>query len=270
MIQGPGGYGDFSSLDRYFAVVDWLDAHGVQFDWLQNLTGQDYPLRPIADIEHRLMHSGVDGYLQYMPVFPERTPPDVDSGAGTALRLCSRFDASMRYDYRNRRMGSSHGSQATLAASSYGRQPGSAVDTGKPGIFFPSVYAAKARYLPMTLSSMAVPFSVPFLLPVRGIFATLHVVGILRSFSFSRNLLDPGEVFFELYWLTLRSLRLCPKEGITTISQRAEIITRRSSSNQVSSGHAGQWHDFGRKYLTLPQDSEVLDILDRSVRKGLE
>ena len=47
----PGGYGDFSHIDRYFAAVDWLDEHEIEFDWMENLTGQDYPLRPIAEIE---------------------------------------------------------------------------------------------------------------------------------------------------------------------------------------------------------------------------
>ena len=103
VIQGPGGYGDFSHLDilrcgrragrtwRPVRLAQQLDRPGLSFRG------------PSLNIEHRLMHSGVDGYLQYMPVFPERTPPDVDWGAGPALRLCSRFDASMRYDYRNRR-----------------------------------------------------------------------------------------------------------------------------------------------------------------------
>ena len=99
VLNGPGGYGDFSHLDRYFAAVDWLDAQGIAFDWLQNMTGQDYPLRPIAEIERVLADSGVDGHLQYAPVHPERTPPDADWGAGPEFRLCKPFDTHMRFDY---------------------------------------------------------------------------------------------------------------------------------------------------------------------------
>ena len=54
-----GGYGDFSHLDRYFAAVDWLDANGIDYDWLENLTGQDYPLRPIAEIEDDARRRGL-------------------------------------------------------------------------------------------------------------------------------------------------------------------------------------------------------------------
>jgi hypothetical protein len=104
-IGTSGGYGDFSHIDRLLAAVDWLDDHGMQFDWLQNLTGQDYPLRPIADIEQAISAGGFDGYMQYAPVFPERTPADADWGAGPAYRLCTPFDSAMRFDYSHRRFG---------------------------------------------------------------------------------------------------------------------------------------------------------------------
>jgi hypothetical protein len=105
VINGPGGYGDFSHLDRYFRAVDWLDDHGVEFDWLQNLTGQDYPLRPIEDIEKAVATSAFDGYIQYAPVFPERTPAHADWGAGPQYRLCSPFDTALRFDYAHRWFG---------------------------------------------------------------------------------------------------------------------------------------------------------------------
>ena len=105
VINSAGGYGDFSHLDRYFRAVDWLDAHGVEFDWLQTLSGQDYPLQPIVDIEKILAASTFDGYLQYAPVFPERTPANADWGAGPQYRLCSPFDTAMRFDYAHRWIG---------------------------------------------------------------------------------------------------------------------------------------------------------------------
>ena len=105
VTASPGGYGDFAHVDRILAAVNWLDDNGVQFDWLQNLTGQDYPLRPIADIEKAFSTGGFDGYMQYAPVFPERTPPDADWGAGPAYRLCAPFDTAMRFDYSHRQFG---------------------------------------------------------------------------------------------------------------------------------------------------------------------
>jgi hypothetical protein len=105
VLTGSGGYGDFSHLDRYFAAVDWLDSRGVEFDWLVNLSGQDYPLQPITDIEGVLARGDVDGYIQYAPVHPERTPPNADWGAGPQFRLCTPFDTALRFDYRHWRIG---------------------------------------------------------------------------------------------------------------------------------------------------------------------
>jgi hypothetical protein len=99
-----GGYGDFSHLDRYLAAVDWLDAHGIDYEWLENLTGQDYPLRPIAEIEDALDATDSDGFLLYSPVFPERVPRGADQGTA-GYTLARAFDSTMRYDYRHWRLG---------------------------------------------------------------------------------------------------------------------------------------------------------------------
>jgi len=101
---GQGGYGDFTHLDRYFAAVDWLDDNGIDYDWLENLTGSDYPLRPIAEIEAALAATDSDGYLVYSPVFPDRVPADADRGA-PGYRLCRPVDAALRYDNRYWRLG---------------------------------------------------------------------------------------------------------------------------------------------------------------------
>ena len=267
VIQGPGGYGDFSHLDRYFAVVDWLDAHGVQFDWLQNLTGQDYPLRPIADIEHRLVHSGVDGYLQYVPVFPERTPPDVDWGAGPELRLWSRFDASMRYDYRNRRIGS------PTAAKQRWLRPVMAVNLVQPWIRVSLAYSTVGVRRKSTI------FTDDFIAYGGSFFCALSAscARYIRDFAydnpeiveFFRSLLDPEEVFFQTVLVNSRKFTLVP-EG-THYSDFAKSRNNHPKVLGVTDLPAllGSGTDWARKFDSS-QDSEVLDILDRSVRKGLE
>jgi O-antigen/teichoic acid export membrane protein len=109
VLVEQGGYGDFSHLDRYLAAVDWLDDNGIDYDWLENLTGQDYPIRPIAEIEATLANTDADGFLLYSPVFPARmAAPTSERSADQGnpdYRLCSPFDASMRYDYRHWRFG---------------------------------------------------------------------------------------------------------------------------------------------------------------------
>src|SRR3954470_20642105 len=70
----PGGYGDFTHVRRYLDAVAWLRNSGMTIDWVVNLTGQDYPLRPVADIEADLEKSTADGYLEYFDCFGPDCP----------------------------------------------------------------------------------------------------------------------------------------------------------------------------------------------------
>jgi hypothetical protein len=89
-----GGYGDFSHVRRYLDAVEDLVAGGLQVDWVVNLTGQDYPLRPLADSEADLLAGGVDGYLEFFPA--------LDPGSATwPVRR-----ARSRYLFRHRRLAS--------------------------------------------------------------------------------------------------------------------------------------------------------------------
>jgi hypothetical protein len=65
--SADGGYGDLSHVRRYLDAVGDLVAEGLAVDWVVNLTGQDYPLRPLADAEADLVAGGGDGYLEYFP-----------------------------------------------------------------------------------------------------------------------------------------------------------------------------------------------------------
>src|SRR4051812_25568898 len=60
-----GGYGDFSHVRRYLDAVAWLRDSGQVVGWVVNLTGQDYPLRPLHEIEADLERATADGFLEY-------------------------------------------------------------------------------------------------------------------------------------------------------------------------------------------------------------
>src|SRR4051794_24450699 len=84
-----GGYGDYSHVDRYLAAVDWIRAEGLHVDWLVNLTGQDYPLQPLAACEAELADSGVDGFMEHWPALGRiatgaRSAPAPAISSGTA------------------------------------------------------------------------------------------------------------------------------------------------------------------------------------------
>lgn len=60
-------WGTFCSCAMILRCMRWLLDHH-DFDWVLHLSGQDYPIRPLADIEADLSQSPYDGYLLSSPV----------------------------------------------------------------------------------------------------------------------------------------------------------------------------------------------------------
>src|SRR4249919_2598396 len=92
-----GGYGDFQHTERWLATARWLREQGESIDWLVNLSGQCYPVRPLPVIEGELAAAaerGVDGFVQTQRV---GTPE-----SGWSDRL-----ANDRYHFRHYRLGPS-------------------------------------------------------------------------------------------------------------------------------------------------------------------
>ncbi|HEV7826290.1 MAG TPA: hypothetical protein VGP02_15435 [Mycobacteriales bacterium] len=85
-----GGYGDFSHVRRYLDAVE--DLAPDRPDWIVNITGQDYPIRPVAEAEAELAAGDADGYLEYFPAL------DPDRSAWPVRR------ARSRYLFRHRRL----------------------------------------------------------------------------------------------------------------------------------------------------------------------
>ncbi len=73
VISGIGGRVDFSIIQGYLNAVDWLFSHNIEFDWLINLSGQDYPTQPLPQIERFLEQTKYDGFLDYFNALHEPT-----------------------------------------------------------------------------------------------------------------------------------------------------------------------------------------------------
>ncbi len=90
--HADGGYGDMSHVQRWLTTARWLEDEGINYTWLSNLTGQDYPIRPIADIHSDLEASNADAYIQTFEVLdPEQTKWGVSRGR-------------TRYEFRHHRL----------------------------------------------------------------------------------------------------------------------------------------------------------------------
>lgn len=80
-------WGEFSQVEMSLKVFDWLIAN-TEFDWLIFLSGQDYPIQPLADTERLMKDSGYDAFIQGDCIMS-------DCQTGT---LC--YDYISRYYYR--------------------------------------------------------------------------------------------------------------------------------------------------------------------------
>lgn len=67
-VAGPLHRDGLSLLSPYFAVLDWLEARGDDFDWLVYISGQCYPVRPLRELTARLVATPYDGFLTFWDV----------------------------------------------------------------------------------------------------------------------------------------------------------------------------------------------------------
>jgi hypothetical protein len=69
----PIEWGHGSQLAAVLRALRWVRER-ADFDWLVLLSGQDYPIRPVAEIEVSLAAAEVDAFIQTAPVAPLRLP----------------------------------------------------------------------------------------------------------------------------------------------------------------------------------------------------
>ena len=102
VISGKGGRGDFSLIQGYLDAVDWLFSHNTEFDWLINITGQDYPTQPLARMENFLAETNYDGFLEHFELLSdsEHNPWGSREGCDRYLyeycRLCESLSLRQR------------------------------------------------------------------------------------------------------------------------------------------------------------------------------
>ncbi len=65
--------GDFSIVQAYLDAVRWLVRSGLAFDWVVNLSGQDYPTQPLARLDKFLTESDQDAYMENFQAFSDES-----------------------------------------------------------------------------------------------------------------------------------------------------------------------------------------------------
>jgi hypothetical protein len=73
--RGPQLRSHYScQIEPYLDAIAWLDRERHHYDWIVNLTAQDYPVKPVAAFEALLERSSADAYLRYWDVFTGESP----------------------------------------------------------------------------------------------------------------------------------------------------------------------------------------------------
>lgn len=79
-------------VQPWLDAIDWLEQERLAYEWLVNLSGQDYPVRPVAAIEALLGEAACHGFIRHWNVLSPANP-------------WSRRKARHRYWYRYRKLG---------------------------------------------------------------------------------------------------------------------------------------------------------------------
>jgi hypothetical protein len=252
VMRSPGGYADFSHVRRYLETLDWLARENIAYDWIANISGQDYPLGDIAVAEARLGAPGVDGYLQWFDAFDPRCP------WGSRL-------GRTRYTFRHRRLfgldprwrGALHGVQGVNVVQPWVRVT---VSTGL------TVGSRRSR----------TPFGPDFRCYGGSLFCTVTrpVAEYLREFAVERRditqyyqrTLSPAESFIQTILVNSGRFSFEPDcrryfDFRNTRFNHPKTLTAADLPRALASGA-----DFGRKFDERV-DPRVLDQLDRLVRQ---
>jgi hypothetical protein len=97
VFAAPGGRGSFGLLDGLLECLQWLEAQPEGYDWVITLSGQDYPIRRISELEHVLASDPHDGIFYHFAV--DAQPPGHFSHFWWPLE-----EARSRYFFKYRRL----------------------------------------------------------------------------------------------------------------------------------------------------------------------
>lgn len=94
----PVEWGDFSQVKMMLNAIEWITTH-LKFDWLVLISGQDYPIQPLSQIERFLETTSYDGFITGVPLNKATPCGQVEcSITNSAGNPCP--DCVTRYYYR--------------------------------------------------------------------------------------------------------------------------------------------------------------------------
>ena len=254
----PVEWGNFDLVEVILGDIRWM-LDTCDFDWLILLSGQDYPIRPLQDIEAFLDATEYDGF--------------VSGSAVETLKLRSAREAQRRYLYRYFRVPAP---RSVLARRLRARRPATdravAASTRLPPVTMKAVPDGSAAYV--GLRRNRTPFTSAFRCYRGGLWFTLSATCVAAVDRFAaehpdyvryyRRTRNPDESFFNTILWNDSALNIAPDdrryirfppEG----SPHPDILTIDDLEPMLASGK-----DFARKFDPRI-DSSILDVLDQQV-----
>ncbi len=94
VLASPGGRGRFSVVDAAISAMRWLESQSKPYHWLVQLSGQDYPVRPMAELRDELERGSADGYFYHFDAFDP-----IEAGEGPIAWPLREVENRYRFQY---------------------------------------------------------------------------------------------------------------------------------------------------------------------------
>ncbi|HYZ12825.1 MAG TPA: beta-1,6-N-acetylglucosaminyltransferase [Actinomycetota bacterium] len=256
----PVEWGDFSFIDIILGDVRWV-MDNVDFDWLIVLSGQDYAIRPLPDIEAFLASTPYDGFVSGSPV--------------ESLKPRSAREARRRYYYRYFRV---PGLPSVIAR----RLHAWASASGRTDALSKRLTPVTVKALPdgsvvyVGFRRIRTPFTPAFPCYRGGFWITLSAKAVAavdrfvqenpKYVRYYRRTRVPDESFFNTILLNDPTLNICRDDRRYVRfpphrSPRPDVLSIEDLEPMLASGK-----DFARKFDTRI-DGAILDALDERVHR---
>ncbi|MGF1677383.1 MAG: beta-1,6-N-acetylglucosaminyltransferase [Rivularia sp. (in: cyanobacteria)] len=100
VLKSNGGKrGDFFVIQSYLNGIKWLIDHKIEYDWLIYLSGQDYPIKPISEIEYFLSKTDYDGFMECFNVFSPESHWSMREGKNRYLFKYKNIDLLTKFPH---------------------------------------------------------------------------------------------------------------------------------------------------------------------------
>jgi hypothetical protein len=255
VLHSPGGRGCFGIIDGLIASMRWLEKQPKSYDWFVVLSGQDYPIRPLHELESELAGSQYDGHFHYFDT-------NDHVAAASAPMYWTKEEIEHRYHFRY----STIREESTKLERALFKVPRHILDltpNWRLHTSFGIKIGARPAKTPFTDEFKLYGGSYWAVISRKAVRAVLEFVDERPDIvDYFRDVVDPEEAFLPTVLANDRSLRLSSRELRFYDFENSHlghplVIGTKDLDRVLASGC------FIARKFDMRRDPEVLDDLDR-------